>query len=330
MHIQLDTFGTYLAVNNQMFLIMAKKQVRQTFSAQHVKSISISKGVKISSEAVLLAAKHQIPLIVQGFYNEPKGQFWSVAYGKRSSLRKKQALFSTSDQRIPWVATLVAQRIAGQIRNLQAISKRNRGVTFKTQIDQLHALQAKVQTGKHRLDLAALRGHEGGAAQIYFSQLGKWLPKDFVFEKRTRQPATDPFNALLNYILGIYYGKVENALLRFGLDPYIGLFHNQEEANQPSLVFDLIEVCREWAERMALELIWEGKITAKLFHQVAKKGKPNGLRLNEKGKEITVITFNTVYSADKKWALKARKSKKLLLDNEIKSLIQLIEKKIIL
>ena len=79
------------------------------------------------------------------------------------------------------------------------------------------------------------------------------MPESFAFETRDRQPARDPFNAMLNYAYGILYGKVEGALIKAGIDPYVGIFH-RDEYNRPALVFDVIENYRAWMDYIVISL----------------------------------------------------------------------------
>ncbi|MBK7522808.1 MAG: CRISPR-associated endonuclease Cas1 [Saprospiraceae bacterium] len=88
---------------------------------------------------------------------------------------------------------------------------------------------------------------EGQAAKIYFSCINKHLPFRYQFSGRSRHPALDMVNAMLNYVYGILYGHIESALIKSGLDPYIGFFH-RDEYNRPVLTYDVIEPFRPWAD----------------------------------------------------------------------------------
>ena len=98
-----------------------------------------------------------------------------------------------------------------------------------------------------------IMGLEGVAGREYFAALSLALPERFRFQGRSRSPARDEFNCLLNYAYGVLYGLVERACMLSGLDPAIGLLHC-DNYNKPSLVFDLIEVFRVHAERVVVNL----------------------------------------------------------------------------
>jgi len=49
-----------------------------------------------------------------------------------------------------------------------------------------------------------LLGYEGTAGRVYFETLGKLIPEKYAFEARSRNPAKDPFNCMLNYSTVFY------------------------------------------------------------------------------------------------------------------------------
>ena len=100
----------------------------------------------------------------------------------------------------------------------------------------------------------SLRGWEGNASRNYFSIINLTLPEKYKFNGRSQHPATDVFNCLLNYGYGMLYGKIEGALIKAGLDPYIGIFH-REDYNRPVLVFDIIEKYRVWIDYVVINLL---------------------------------------------------------------------------
>ena len=80
-------------------------------------------------------------------------------------------------------------------------------------------------------------------AKKYFGAISSIVPEKYKFEGRSRNPAKDEFNAMLNYGYGVLYSMVEKACIIAGLDPYIGFLHT-DNYNKKSLVFDVIELFR--------------------------------------------------------------------------------------
>jgi len=131
-------------------------------------------------------------------------------------------------------------------------------------------------------------GTEGSGSRIYFEALSFIVPQRFKFEGRSRQPAKDEFNCLLNYAYGVLYSLVEKGCILAGLDPYIGFIHT-DNYNKKSLVFDLIDMFRIFAEQTVVYLLSQRKIKKEHFDPI--KG---GLTLNKEGKAVLIEAFNNI------------------------------------
>jgi CRISP-associated protein Cas1 len=132
----------------------------------------------------------------------------------------------------------------------------------------------------------AFRGWEGTATRYYFQSLSAWLPPAYQFAFRSKRPAYDPFNALLNYLYGMLYPMVELGLMKAGLDPYTGVLH-ADEYNRPTMVYDAIEMYRHWSERVALELCRQDRLPPDAFTDTEREG----VRLAAPGKGIVIEAF---------------------------------------
>jgi len=123
---------------------------------------------------------------------------------------------------------------------------------------------------------------EALAAKAYFDCINICLPEEYRFEGRSRDPAKDYFNAMLNYSYGVLYSIVEKACIVAGLDPYIGFLHS-DNYNKKSLVFDLIEMYRIFAEEVVVFLFTQRRIKNEYFDKV-----PDGFTLNKEGKAFLI------------------------------------------
>ena len=124
----------------------------------------------------------------------------------------------------------------------------------------IKSLQAEVIS-----DIApTLRGWEGQASRIYFETINLFLPEEYQFQNRSQNPAMDIVNALLNYGYGMLYGKVEGALIKAGIDPYVGVFH-RDDYNRPVLVYDVIELYRVWVDYVVFTLVSQNSITDEFY-----------------------------------------------------------------
>jgi CRISPR-associated protein Cas1 len=87
-------------------------------------------------------------------------------------------------------------------------------------------------------------------------------------------------------VYGILYGKVEGALLCYGLDPMVGLMH-AEGYNKKSLVYDCIEPFRPWAELLLVTLFRNNALTSAHFKYGEEK-----MTLEKTCRKLLVTSFN--------------------------------------
>ena len=73
-----------------------------------------------------------------------------------------------------------------------------------------------------------------------------------------------PYNIILNYTLGILYRLIENAILKEGFDPALGIIHVEGE-NKNSFVYDFIEKYRYLALETTFNLFNEKLIKKDFF-----------------------------------------------------------------
>lgn len=291
MHLILDTFGTSLVKKDDMFVVL-HKDGKQQIATRQVKTISLSKGARISSDAILLAIEHEIDILFINSLGFPQGRVWSQRYGSIANIRKNQAFFSRSPQAVEWVKELICTKIRNQSALIAALPAVD-AEQLKSKTESLSKLeQALGKVGEQQADLLpqvadTLRGLEGNASRVYFRCLSALLPENYRFDQRSQHPAKDAFNCLLNYAYGMLYGKVEGALIRAGIDPYLGIFH-RNEYNRPVLAYDCIELYRAWAEQVVVNLCMQ-QIMEDEFFSVSKKG---SYWLLSDGKRILIQSMN--------------------------------------
>lgn len=268
MELVLNTFGTSLNRDNEGFVI-STSEGRQRIPAEGINSIQISKGAQISSDAVMLAVEREIEVMFMDRSGNVVGRIWSPKYGSVSSIRKGQLNFSLSHEAIVWIKDVIRQKIENQQALLLAMEAKDdyTATRVQTAIRRMEDYRTKIGgiDGEVISDVAStLRGWEGLSSKIYFETLNLFLPEHYRFEKRSQHPATDVVNAFLNYGYGILYGKIEGALIKTGIDPYIGVLH-RDDYNRPVLVYDVIELYRIWVDYVVYSLVIQNAITDEFY-----------------------------------------------------------------
>jgi CRISPR-associated protein Cas1 len=294
MHLVINSYGATLQKENELFVITTPEG-KQTFPPDIVKSISISKTARITSDAIILAIKYQVDVLFVNDMGNPEGRVWSVQYGSISNIRKAQLNFLYSKMALPWVKELIFEKLDTQIALLLTFQpdadQEPTHNLFKSAINSIEDYKNKVKDleGEFISDVSpTLRGWEGAAGKRYFQTIAQLMPESYQFETRDRQPAKDPFNALLNYSYGILYGKIEGALIKAGIDPYVGIFH-RDDYNRPALVYDIIERYRAWMDYVVVQLCMAEAIPEEAFEL---RNLDSALLLGPLAKRILIQSVN--------------------------------------
>ncbi len=288
MKLILTTYGTYLHRSGEMFLIKAEGQTREV-SCRKVQSIQISTAASLSTDAIQLAIENNIDILFLDKYGNPYGRVWHGRPGSTTAIRRAQLRIADQDEGLKLAVGWMQQKLDNQIAYLRDARKRRTRLSaaLTEKIDALASSLPQIEKLEGDLDTVrgSLMGLEGNAGRIYWEAINLLLPERHRFSSRSRNPARDEFNCLLNYAYGVLYGTVERACILAGLDPYIGFIHT-DHYNKPSLVFDLIERYRIWADETVVGLFAGRKVTQEMFDPLH-----NGLTLNKQGKGVLMERF---------------------------------------
>jgi len=291
----LNTYGTCLAKENDNFVVI-HKDGRQMISPDKLKSVSVCRGASITSDAALLAIQNQIDVVFIDGTGKPTGRIWSIKFGSISTIRRNQLDFKDSKFAIEWIKNLMCRKIDNQVALLLSCKYDNDFTKkkFDKFILRLENYKLKIEKleGESIFDISSeLRGWEGVSSKIYFEAISLIIPENYRFATRSQHPALDIFNCLLNYGYGLLYSKIEGALIKAGIDPYIGIFH-RDEYNRPVLAYDVIEIFRVWIDYIVVHLLLQNAIDEDCYSI-----KPDGSYwLENMGKRILIQSINDYLS----------------------------------
>ncbi|MDD4157932.1 MAG: CRISPR-associated endonuclease Cas1 [Proteiniphilum sp.] len=301
MQLIINTYGTYVHVKDDLFEVTVTKEgekQKHHFASQKVTSILMSKGAALSTDAIILAMKNNIDIIVFEYDGVPVGRFWHSKPGSTSKIRKQQLEASLNDTGVYWIKSWLTNKIGNQIELLKRLKSHRPASAelMQEKIEVISGIKIKInETKGTRIDEIddTLRGLEGTAGRIYFKVLSSLLAERYRFQGRSFRPAADPFNAFLNYAYGVLYSRVEKVLVIAGLDPYVGFMH-RDDYNMKSMVFDFIEPYRTYAEEVVFKLFSAKKINDNHTDKIT-----NGYTLNAEGKNILMQSFMRFLDEDK-------------------------------
>lgn len=296
MQLILDTPHIVVQKRNNSFFLKTDKHQR-LISPERISSIMVLSQCMLSTSAIRLAVRHNIPIYLIDAYGNVEAQFWSASFGHLSTFRRKQVLFYGTIHATQWVIGLFSLKTQHQIENLNFLKNRK---IAQYQLIEKAIVQIETQSSgfeqfkDDRISdcSAELMGNEGILARYYWEALAACMPTGMNFETRNRQPPQDNFNAALNYLYGMLYTLVETAIFSVGLDPYLGFLH-ADQYDKPTLSYDLIEPFRPWAERLLIDLILANALSPECFEASPKQ---DGIWLSRKGKEIIIPAFNACFN----------------------------------
>lgn len=292
MQVYINTPGCKISVKEGHLVVYPPKtapdgEVRRV-PLQQIGTVFVHRATLLSAELAFAAVEHDIDVQFVDRRGKPEARLWSSRFGSISVIRKKQALFVQRPQALIWVQQLLAEKCEHQAALL---------LSLPAPAEERMAAEAALKIGEYRQRLLALQGEqlteaapqlralEAAASKAYFQTLSALMPPQYRFAQRSQHPATDMFNCLLNYAYGILYGKVEHALIRAGVDPFIGVFH-RDEYNRPVLAYDVIEKFRHWADFVVCRLCRQEVIFIEFFDV-----EQGAFWLNTYGKRILIQAF---------------------------------------
>ncbi len=163
------------------------KEEKRLLPINKISSIFLYGQVSLTSGVISYLSRHGICIHFYDKYGNYLGSYYprdSLVAG--DVVIKQSEHFLDHDKRM----FLAKSFVEGAIRN---ISKNMRNGS-----EGILGYLSKIEKCK---DIASLMGLEGNVRSLYYKYLDDILPNEFKIIKRTRQPPTNAFNALLSFAL---------------------------------------------------------------------------------------------------------------------------------
>ena len=298
MQLVINSYGAYLKKKNNRFEIKNNDKKFEV-SVNKVDSILIATSAYLSTDAIKFACENNIDIVFLDHFGDPYGRIWHSKLGSTALIRRRQLELYDTEKGFNLAKKWGIQKIDNQIEFLKSLKRARKKDAEKL-------LQAIERLKKSRKELECLTGSldkrrqgflgiEGMASRTYFQVISSIMPSKYMFNGRSRNPAKDEFNCMLNYGYGVLYSMVEKACIISGLDPYIGFFHT-DNYNKKSLVFDLIENFRIFVDKTVVHLFTKRQVRDEYFDRI-----PKGLSLNKEGKAVLITALNETFESKVKY-----------------------------
>ena len=202
----------------------------------------------------------------------------SVPFGYEGLIRRSQALAIANGIDVDLARDLIGRKLDGQRRNLARL-----------RVADLHGFDAMREALYRARTIDEIRLCEAKAASVYWNawtnvpirlrsrDLSRvpipWTRYETRKSTLTGGPraATNPVNALLNYVYSLLESESRLALLSAGLDPTLGILH-ADQRNRDSFALDAMEPARPAVDAFVLDLLEERVLTSRDFVEL-----PNGV-----------------------------------------------------
>ena len=307
----INTYGSYLRKRGNCFLVRKEDKVFEV-SVNKVDSILITTAAYISTDAIKFAVDNNIDIVFLDSYGDPYGRVWHPKLGSTTLIRRRQLEMYDKEEGLNLAKKWGIQKFDNQIELLKRLKKTRaeRRDDLEKSVNEIEQMKARMKGLKGTIEerRQTMLGIEGMASKKYFGTLSSIMPEKFKFKGRSRNPATDEFNAMLNYGYGVLYSMVEKACIIAGLDPYIGFLHT-DNYNKKSLVFDIIEMFRAFVDEPVVHLFSKRKVKAEYFDTIQNN---EGLSLNKEGKAVLIEALNETFEKTIKYRGRNIKTKNVI------------------
>jgi CRISPR-associated protein Cas1 len=289
MQLVINSYGAYLRKSGNCFLVKREDKSFEV-AVGKVNSILITTAAYITTDAIKLAVDNNIDIVFLDSHGNPYGRVWHPRLGSTTLIRRRQLeLYETSDG-LNLAKEWGLKKLENQIELLSRLKK-----TREEKREELDGYIGEIERSKEQMKrlrgtIEARRqdmlGLEGKAGRAYFEAVSAIMPEKYRFAGRSRNPAKDEFNALLNYGYGVLYSMVEKGCIIAGLDPYLGFLHS-DSYNKKSLVFDLIEMFRIYVDETVVYLFSRRMVKDEFFEPLEQ-----GTGLSKDGKAALIESLN--------------------------------------
>ena len=298
MQLVINTYGSYLRKNGNCFLVK-KEDKSFEVAVNKVNSILITTAAYITTDAIKLAIDNNIDIVFLDAHGEPYGRIWHPKLGSTTLIRRRQLEIYENNEGLELAKEWGLQKLINQIELLSRLKKTREEkrldleryiADIERSRDQMQSLRGTVEARRQEM-----LGIEGMASRIYFEAISSIMPEKYRFAGRSRNPAKDEFNAMLNYGYGVLYSLVEKACIIAGLDPYIGFLHT-DSYNKKSLVFDIIECFRFYVDEVVVFLFSKRMVKDEFFEPLEQ-----GIGLSKDGKAALIDALNKSFEEPVKY-----------------------------
>ena len=234
--------GATLHKEKKRLVVRKNKEILGRFPVFELKRVLVFGGVQLTSQAQGFLLERGIDVSFHTRSGRLRGRLVSEDSTNIFLRLAQYDRYQDQAYRLQFAHNIIAAKIANQRTAIQHHTKNHPHETLHHAIE---ALTNSLATLPQAHSIEQLMGHEGSASKVYFSTFPIMLrQKGISYQGRTKRPARDPTNALLNLGYTLLRNELTSLLLSSGLEPFLGFMHGLRHGRK-SLALDFMEEFRQ-------------------------------------------------------------------------------------
>jgi CRISPR-associated protein Cas1 len=245
--IALEGFGSYLGMEKGCFVVKNREGNTQKYPLfeSEISEIQVKSGNMISSGALACCGFWGIDCLFLTQKGKPVAMLRTLDDDSHVKTRVSQYEALKTEKGIHTAKQFVLGKLGGQNQVLKKYGLKRHDFSIVEKVKNLEA----EDNAKLRTQLMSIEGHY---SENYFNQIFSLLPYSLRPDSRKTFKAYDGINNLFNLGYEVLSWKVQYALIKAKLEPYLGFLHSIAEG-KPSLICDFQELYRYLVDDFIIE-----------------------------------------------------------------------------
>lgn len=239
--------GARISKKGNQFIVIKDESIVSRIPVEILEGLVVVNSVQISSQAIVTLLQQNIPVS----WISATGKYYGCLESPDHVNVEKhlqQMTMRDDEFSLKMAKRVILAKVHNQVTLLQRYNRRINSEKMGQQVQTILSLAKHIEIVNTREEIM---GYEGIIAKNYFEALGAMVFPPFSFEKRSKRPPLDPFNALLSLGYTLVFREIYTAVISAGLHPYFGFLHSLKN-HHPALVSDLQE---EWRTAIVDSLV---------------------------------------------------------------------------
>ena len=234
--------------------ICIDRTVMERFSPNEIDQVLLFGNVQVSTQAIALLFRQGVRASFFSTSGTYRGQLVSPESGNVFVRLAQHARYLDPTFRLHLSRDLIGRKLGASRAMVRRFARNHPNLAEPMDACGLF-LGSAIDSLETAHDCDALRGIEGASAARYFRAFDLMVQPPFRFERRSKHPAHNEVNALLNLGYTLLTGEIAGKLEHAGFDPRVGFYHGVR-CGRSSLALDIIEPHRaDVIDRLTLSIL---------------------------------------------------------------------------